>query len=147
MREGFRKLNSDLIKAATFSDVEVREGVDYFYVVTAVNIDNVEGMPSVPYMLSLAEAPIYPPSGVAVRTTSSGIIIDWGKSLHEHIEGYEILRRTETEDTPSVVGKVSADDESFTDKAATAGKLYFYSVKATAGTKISERSDEVSIRP
>lgn len=83
---------------------------------------------------------------MSARKTSKGIEITWSASLQPGITPYQVYRRLAAEKTAALIGSVDVRQLSYFDTKATAGQLYFYSLKVAAGDTVSEASIEKGVR-
>jgi hypothetical protein len=111
-------------------------GSDYTYYVTAVNTVNMESGES----NHTANAPFYPAAPGApasITTTGQGIPVsyaikvEWGASVSNYLEGYEIWRTGPDNSNFALLQTASAGaSRSIFDGGLTAGKTYTYKVRA-----------------
>jgi hypothetical protein len=91
-----------------------------------------------------------PPTNVKAATTADAAILTWQANASPGVSGYKIYRgegkqpwTTEYKE----VGAVEKDQTSFRDKDLKRGVIYYYAVRALAGTEQSADSDKVRTQP
>ncbi len=142
---GFERINSELITSTSYDDREVRSGENYYYSISTVDHFGVESGLSTPKRLTTESAALRPPSQVSARVVTGGIEVRWNRTMQENVEEYQIYRRERGQDTPSLVGSVSAETTRFTDDEVTEETLYWYSVSVVRGDQESSRGREQSV--
>jgi hypothetical protein len=121
------------------------QGVQYEYSVASVNINNVEGKRSNPFLIKRDARPPIPPAGVQVRQTSKGVVVQWGKSLQPEILGYHVYRAGVGKARERVATRVTGTE--FLDPVPVKGELYRYTVTAVSKDRgESLPSEEVTVR-
>ncbi len=122
-------------KSAAYLHKDLICGSTYFYKVrayTALNGKNTYGTPSAP--ITATALPPVPANFTAHKATATGIKLAW--SVSPGATGY-VLYRSETSNGPFLRYKATKA-LSFTDTGLTAGKTYYYKVRAyRAGDKIN----------
>ncbi len=128
-----------------FLDRTAAQGVQYEYSVASVNINNVEGKRSNPFVIKRNVRPPVPPAGVQVRQTSKGVIVEWGKSLQPEILGYHVYRAGVGKTRERIATRVTGTE--FLDPVPVKGELYRYTVTAISRDRgESLPSEEATVR-
>jgi fibronectin type 3 domain-containing protein len=128
-----------------FLDRTAAQGVQYEYSVASVNINNVEGKRSNPFLIKRDVRPPIPPAGVQVRQTSKGVVVQWGRSLQPEILGYHVYRAGVGKARERVANRVTGTE--FLDPVPVKGELYRYTVTAVSKDRgESLPSEEVTVR-
>jgi hypothetical protein len=128
-----------------YLDRTATQGVQYEYSVASVNINNVEGKRSNPFLIKRDVRPPIAPAGVQVRQTSKGVVVQWGKSLQPEILGYHVYRAGVGKARERIASRVTGTE--FIDPVPVKGELYRYTVTAVSKDRgESLPSEEVTVR-
>ncbi|MRR34193.1 fibronectin type III domain-containing protein [bacterium] len=86
------------------------------------------------------------PTGLTLRIVPEGFLLSWSSSPQEPVivTGYEVVRATYFSGPYESVGTVDRGVFSFVDKTAKPEAIYFYKVRAMAGSQYSLFSREAS---
>ena len=142
---GFQKLNTLPVVEVLFADRSIQPGREYQYAVTATDMFGNEGP-------ALGTVGVSPPvitvrvPEIYVRSTSKGIEITWNDLLEPKADRYDLYVRLQNEKVPRKLGEAGPGKEQFTDSRATAGQLYFYSMKVRVNGRDSNFGNEKSVR-
>lgn len=113
-----------------YLDTNLHDSTEYFYRVIAINANNVRSVAS-PVVSARTKPVPTPPQGVfASHDLPKMIKITWQPSLRDDVVSYEVLRTILGGISNEVLGSVSADELSFTDKSDIDGVQYGYFVIA-----------------
>jgi len=115
------------------SDLDVTNGAEYRYRVTAVDVSGQEGAASAVLAVSPVDrTPPGIPADVAATPVTGGASIVWRMAPEPDAAGYQVERATRREGpyTRLTAALVPAGTPAFTDTAAAAGARYFYRVRA-----------------
>jgi hypothetical protein len=94
----------------------------------------------------VASALLQPPTGLRVRIVPEGFLLSWSPSPQDPgvVTGYEIVRASVFSGPYETVGTVNKGVSTFVDKTAKPEIIYFYKVRAIAGSEYSPFSGEAS---
>ncbi|HKK63642.1 MAG TPA: hypothetical protein VJ951_13850, partial [Bacteroidales bacterium] len=144
---GFEKVNTDLIDASEYDDIEVVIGTRYFYKASAVDTHGYESAMS-EEISALPQDAVKPaaPTGLVAVPGDKQVTLDWDDNIEDDLVGYEVYR---TSTQGGDYWNVRAVTEStFTDKYLTNGKTYYYIIKAVDESQNeSAASNEVEAIP
>ena len=116
-----------------FTDKSVSNGIDYYYVVTAVDIDSNESSYSNEAFVRPATGPdvIAPgaPTNLSAATGVGQIELDWDANTEADLGGYNVKRSTISGGPYSIVA-TSVSGSNYTDGSMTSGASYYYVVTA-----------------
>ena len=119
----------------TCDDVTATMGTLYTYTVVAASTAGVSdaSVGNTGYRMA-------PPTGVRASegTLSTQVLITWTAAVNA--TGYEILRRTNSADTPAIVATVGGTLLSASDTSASSNVVYIYSVRANSAAGLSSES-------
>ena len=140
--------------ATTYTDMDVVEGVRYFYVVKAINSEGVGsqsnfGTVQYPWLRDRpASGAPAAPSGLDSAGTKYGIELTW-EAATEEVSGYQILRRTPELCEPVLrvhVENTDSTDTRWMDTEVEPGTLYEYRVTAINDAGVGHRSNSTRSR-
>ncbi|MCC7525231.1 MAG: hypothetical protein IT250_10440 [Chitinophagaceae bacterium] len=127
-----------------FEDSTIQAGANYSYAVTLYDISGNESEKSVIAVSANAETLPGAPSGIRVSQPGNEVYITWGQIAGD-VNAIKIYR-SEPGIAAKLIGTVTEDDF-FTDKNVTKGKLYFYQLSSVNnGNKEGALSEKVSLR-
>jgi hypothetical protein len=129
-----------------FTDTTFTEFGIYEYAVQAFGMFGSESAMSASVQVEYKKLPPVPPADVRAIPTEEGVRITWGEVVQERLTGYK-LYRYERGKTPTVLATLKPNEQTFLDKSAKKGTLYFYFVTSIAKTDESVPSEEVGLRP
>lgn len=140
---GFKKINPSPVASSLYPDYSVEQGQQYYYTVTAINT---EGDESASSLIISTEVPVISwsvPSQFGLEKTDKGIVISWETLQSTGAKECLIYRRASTEEQPQKIATVKFGDKKYTDTAAQAGVVYFYSIalsneKQTSATSLEK---------
>ena len=94
----------------------------------------------------LSSSRLHAPNGLTLRIVPEGFLLNWSPSPQDPgvVTGYEIVRTTVFSGPYETVGTVSKGVFSFVDKTAKPEAIYFYKVRALAGSLYSPFSREAA---
>jgi hypothetical protein len=86
------------------------------------------------------------PSGLTVTPSTTGLYLAWTASAQDPgcVTGYEVARATSSGGVFSTVGTVDKGVVKYNDTTAEVGTMYYYKVRAKAGSEYSPYTAEVS---
>jgi hypothetical protein len=142
-QRGFVLVNKVPVRENVFSDPV---NGSFAYAITSVNMKGTEGNAYGSFAASSTAVALRAPADVSARKTSKGVEITWGANLQPGLQQYVVYRREASEKVAVQIGTVALEQTNFTDTKASAGKLYFYSVKSTGAGGASEASLEKGVR-
>ncbi|MBX2953731.1 MAG: fibronectin type III domain-containing protein [Leadbetterella sp.] len=110
-------------------DTQVKEGVSYFYRIAAENEAGLSPYTNVgPFFISYTSAP-NAPYGLVAKRNGNGVDLTWvDDSIKE--EKYIVEKSTDTDANYIKIAELGRDVTSFRDENVSAGKTYFYRVRA-----------------
>lgn len=111
------------------TDTQVKEGVSYFYRIAAENEAGLSSYTTVgPFFINYTSAP-NAPYGLVAKRKGNGVELTWvDDSIKE--EKYILEKATDTEANYVKIAELGRDITSFQDENVSAGKTYFYRVRA-----------------
>lgn len=129
---------------SVYTDLDVTNGVTYYYVATSVNLSSLE----TEYCPEISVTPhIFVPTSLAASSTEGQVDVTWDPSSDRLFSTFNIYRRVD----PSTNFTLLASDlttTNYTDTAVTNKMLYFYKVSVVDFTaEESELSGEVTGEP
>ncbi len=94
----------------------------------------------------VSSARLQAPTGLTLRIVPEGFLLSWSPSPQDPgvVTGYEIVRAAVFSGPYETVGTVSKGVFSFVDKTPRPEAIYFYKVRAIAGSRYSPYSREAS---
>ncbi len=139
-------LGSVPASTTTYRDDSVKNGVTYYYYVTAVNeageSEAGEEVSATPY------GPPSSPRNLNIVANKDSIVLTWSgpdDNGGSEILYYNIYRGT-SPDNMEVIDSVPYGTTTYTDKSVEAGKTYYYSVSASNNVSESSASSSVSVK-
>lgn len=145
-KQGFQKINDKPVARNVFDDKEVVLGEKYLYMLTSVDIYEIESDASDYIVIDMQLPDLSPPVGFTGRKTSKGIVLNWSATNQIGAEGYTVYRRT-AETQPAVISQLSKNETEFIDNEVQSGKLYFYSIDTRdEQNRNSVKSKEKNVR-
>jgi len=135
MEQTFSRLTDIPVQDAYFVDTRVANGLAYFYTVSCVGIDGIEGlrspecgatpMPALPDEISSVRACfVREPSG------EHSVLLTWEPSHEDGIAGCRVYRRLLNERAFTLLTPEPVTDTGYTDRSVMSDKGYLYSVVA-----------------
>lgn len=143
---GFERVNDSLITTTSFDDINVESGQTYYYLLSSVDVFDVESLMSNTASFTPSAPALRPPSRVSVRSVSTGVELRWNQTLQDGAMGYRVYRRARGESDATAVGMNQLEETRFTDENVSEGELYWYSVSVIGENAESEASSEESVR-
>ena len=141
----YTKVNLSLVNGTSYTDTTVASGTTYYYVVTAVDPNNLESV------TSLAMSTMTPPLPATALTASAvpagQVTLNWTASTTGSVSGYNVYRSTSSgTGYAKIAGPVPGT--TYQDLSVTSGQTYYYVVTAVGpGNVESVYSNEVSATP
>ena len=93
------------------------------------------------YPVTLTVNPVLPspPAGLRASSDEGGVLLSWGELVGDDLLSVKVYRSAPGV-AAQLIGTVNIDEQSFLDKTAAKGKLYFYQVSAV--NKQNRESDK-----
>ena len=133
----YTKVNQAIVLAPTFTDMTVGSATTYFYVVRAVDPNNLESVNS--NEVSVTTPPPPPPANLnaVVQGTAPNetVLLTWNPSASNNVASYNVYRATaQAGPFNNLIGSVTTNlaNPSFTDATVSSGTTYYYVVTAVA---------------
>ena len=121
------------LSEASYTDDDVTNGTDYYYVVTAVDIDdNVSEYSNEATATPTSGADYVAPSvptNLTVSASVSEALLDWDDNTEADLAGYNVLRSLENGGPYDIVAEL-VSGSSYTDDSVSSGMTYYYVVTA-----------------
>jgi len=131
--------------AISYSDTDVKKGITYYYVVTAISSSDQESTYSNEVKSSSGVAPSSP-KNLNFKIASGKPVLYWETSADEDITGYRIYRNSTGEVPWTPIAAVDESVQSYTDLDTYGGNTYYYAVvSVTPNGLISEYSNVISV--
>jgi len=131
--------------AISYSDTDVKKGITYYYVVTAISSSDQESTYSNEVKSSSGAAPSSP-KNLSFKITSGKPVLHWEDSADEDITGYRIYRNSTGESPWTPIATVDKSVQSYTDPDTYDGNTYYYTVVSVSlNDLISEYSNVISV--
>ena len=134
------------LTVSAYVDEDVLDNTTYYYVVTAVDTDGNESLPSVER--SVTFGPPATPTGLKARPGNAWVRLDWDDNTEAHFASYNVYRGTESGSyaaTPIAQGLTVSE---FVDPGLVNDTTYFYVVTAVSlNAAESAMSVEVAVTP
>lgn len=117
------------LTTTTYTDTKLKNGTTYYYKVKAVSVaDGVENI-SAYSAVSSKKVALISPAVTATPKSLTSVKLSWTKDTY--VTGYEIYRSTSADGTYTKIATISkADTQSYTSSKLTAGKTYYYKMRA-----------------
>ncbi len=145
----FLKLNDTLLTASRnrFTDTTAEAGKKYEYAVRDRDFFGGESNMSTTSTAEIPEIMPLPPGGLRARSTSTGIFLQWDRTIQPNLSEYRVYRYQRRQKPVRIETVKSSGNLETLDRRTRKGDLYFYYV-TTVNTKGVEsgRSMEVGIR-
>jgi len=144
----YSQMNGSLVQPSEYVDNTANNGTMYYYVVTAVDIDDNESGYSqeVSARPIAADAPCAP-SGLSITEGYYELVLDWNDNTEGDLAGYNVYRSMSSAGGYSEINSSLVTQSAYTDNDVT-GNTYYYVVTAVdTDDNESEYSEEVSGKP
>ncbi len=136
----------DALAQNAYADTTVRIGKPYTYRVKAVRSDQKESALSTGADYFQPLSPVLPLRGVKVLTTSQGVRVAWDEPLDQNLDKIVVYRYTDKTERPRLIGTLPGRQTEYTDREATRGIAYFYTLVAVqADKRESEPTDPIGV--
>ncbi|MBS1622257.1 MAG: hypothetical protein JSS80_11540, partial [Bacteroidetes bacterium] len=143
---GFAKMANDSLQPGRnfYTDSTINAGIEYEYAVSAFDISGNESERSMIKIPAVAVELPGPPPGITVSQAGNDVYITWGQ-ISGDINAIKIYRSEPG--APAKLITTVTENDSFTDKNVSKGKLYFYQLATlNSANKEGEMSEKVSVR-
>lgn len=135
-----------------YTDIGLTTGTTYYYVVSAVNVDDVESANSTPEASATAQVfvPDAPtlPTGFDVRAGNTRAYLSWDENTQIGFKEFQVKRSITIGGPYTTVATISAGaDTTYSDQGLTNGVTYFYVIVAVNTDNIESTSTELSLVP
>ncbi len=125
-----------------YVDKNLKDGATYYYSVTSINYDGVEGD-----ILSYAKAttkfrPLAPRNLSAQIAGAGKLLLSWWPSLNADVVKYRIYRGVDP-DSLALIGEVSSAKLTYLDTGLEPGKTYYYKVNSVDKDGIESNSKDI----
>ncbi len=125
-----------------YVDKNLKDGSTYYYSVTSVNYDGVEG-DILAYAKATTKFKPLAPRNIAGQVAGAGkLLISWWPSLNADVVKYRIYRGTDP-DSLSLIGEVSSSKLTYLDSGLAPGTTYYYKINAVDKDGIESDSKEI----
>jgi fibronectin type 3 domain-containing protein len=145
-KNGFERLNEEMISANAFDDLSVTSGETYYYAVTSVDLYGKESLLSNTSVFTTAAGSLLPPTQVSARNISDGVEIRWNATMQNGASGYRVYRRTRGDQRAEPLATLETGTTRYVDQNVQSGDFYWYSVSILGESAESDRSEERSVR-
>ena len=136
------------LAAATYNDDSVSNGIAYYYIVTAVDIDNNESLYS-DFAMAIPSAGAdhmrpSSPTNLTAMSEVGQILLDWDDNTEADLAGYTVKRSAEPGGAYVTIADLVVDSN-YTDQSVVSGESYYYIVTAEdISSNISIESNEAA---
>ncbi len=128
---GYSKINSTLLSDSNYIDGTVLPDMNYFYVVTAVDIFSHEsGYSNEESVTTFDTTPPAAPTGLATSDGNETILLYWNNNTEEDVNGYNIYRSTTSGSGYIQLNGTILSNPEYTDNDVSNGTIYYYVVTA-----------------
>ena len=129
-----------------FTDSTMETGIAYNYAVSSLDYFGNESAPSYPVNILVKANIPSPPAGLHAGNDQNGVLLSWGELVGDDLLSVKIYRSAPGT-TSKLIGTTDISEQTFLDKTAEKGKLYFYQLSSVNKQKQeSDKSEKVSIR-
>ncbi len=125
----YAKVNSSLVIQTSFMDSSVANEITYYYVVSAVDVDNNESRYSAEISVTPTSIP-ETPFGLSAGIETDMVRLFWHSNSEKDVVGYHVYRSVELDSAGTKINTDIIKDTTFTDNDVTMGKTYYYSITA-----------------
>ena len=133
----FTSIGSIDASSTTYADADVQllDGATYYYRVLAENV----AAESAPSNVVSASIPLAAPTNLVASASGSAVQLMWS-STSTGATGFEVERSTDGHNFASIGGPLGLNT-TYTDLATAVGTHYYYRVRATSGSQVSNPSN------
>jgi len=145
------KLNKDLLSPATyqFTDKETKNGLVYYYILTAIDSTKNISSPSVPFLGAIKEPEQTDSSSIkkvsiTYNSKKKAIRIKWKVSEEDEYKGCVIYRKEAEKPFKSITGLIKKHE--FFDENIKVGETYFYQIRIYENNGKVYKSEIIEIK-
>ncbi|MCB1130149.1 MAG: hypothetical protein KDN05_03410 [Verrucomicrobiae bacterium] len=122
------------VSTSSYTDTNVIDGVTYYYVVKAVDVEsNESGYSSEASATAIDTVAPAAPTGLTADVAGTTAVLDWTENIEGDLASYTVYRST-TSGTGFVAIATGLTSSDYTDTTLTFGTTYYYVVTATDGS-------------